>query len=122
MADALAMIAHNDGPFKRQLDRYKYPNRSGLESGAADRDEAAVWLHTLDARLRAQPVLAGEQFGLADAALAPFVRQFAHTDPTWFAAQPWPALASWLTKFEASDLFQAIMHKHAPWPEPAHFL
>jgi glutathione S-transferase len=122
MAEALALIAHNDGPFKQQLDRYKYPNRSGLESGVADRDEASVWLHTLDARLRAQPFLTGEHFGLADAAVAPFVRQYAHTDPTWFAAQPWPALASWLTQFEASDLFQAIMHKHAPWPEPAHFL
>ena len=118
MADALALIAHNDGPFKRQLDRYKYPNRSGLESGAADRDEAAVWLLTLDAQLRAQPFLAGEHFGLADAALAPFVRQYAHTDPGWFAAQPWPALAKWLASFESSELFEAIMHKHAPWPEP----
>ena len=122
MADALALIAHNDGPFKQQLDRYKYPNRSGLESGVADRDEAAIWLRTLDARLRAQPELAGEHFGMADAAVAPFVRQYAHTNPTWFAAQPWPALASWLTKFEASDLFQTIMHKHAPWPEPAPIL
>ena len=122
MADALDLIAHNDGPFKQQLDRYKYPNRSGLESGVADRDEAAIWLRTLDARLRVQPELAGEHFGMADAAVAPFVRQYAHTDPTWFAAQPWPALASWLTKFEASDLFQAIMHKHAPWPEPAPIL
>jgi glutathione S-transferase len=122
MADALALIAHNDGPFKQQLDRYKYPNRSGLESGVADRDEAAIWLRTLDARLRIQPELAGEHFGMADAAVAPFVRQYAHTDPTWFAAQPWPALASWLTKFESSDLFQAIMHKHAPWPEPTPIL
>jgi glutathione S-transferase len=122
MADALALIAHNDGPFKQQLDRYKYPNRSGLESGVADRDEAAIWLRTLDARLRKQPELAGEHFGMADAAVAPFVRQYAHTDPTWFAAQPWPALASWLTKFASSDLFQAIMHKHAPWPEPTPIL
>jgi glutathione S-transferase len=122
MADAQALIAHNDGPFKQQLDRYKYPSRWGLESGVADRDEAAIWLRTLDARLRKQPELAGEHFGMADAAVAPFVRQYAHTDPTWFAAQPWPALASWLTQFEASDLFQAIMHKHAPWPEPAPIL
>jgi glutathione S-transferase len=118
MADAQALIAHNDGPFKQQLDRYKYPSRWGLESGVADRDEGAIWLRTLDARLRKQPELAGEHFGMADAAVAPFVRQYAHTDPTWFAAQPWPALASWLTQFEASDLFQAIMHKHAPWAEP----
>jgi len=119
MADALALIAHNDGPFKQQLDRYKYPNRSGLESGVVDRDAAALWLHTLDARLRTQPFLSGLRFGLADAAIAPFVRQYAHTDPTWFAAQAWTALAAWLAAFEDSALFAAIMVKHAPWPEPA---
>lgn len=117
-SDATALIAHNDGPFKRQLDRYKYPNRSGLESGAADRDEAALWLHMLDTRLRAQPFLAGARFGLADAALAPFVRQYAHTDPAWFAVQPWGPLAAWLATFESSALFEAIMQKHVPW-QPA---
>jgi glutathione S-transferase len=117
MADALALIAHNDGPFKQQLDRYKYPNRSGLDSGAADRDEAAVCLHSLEARLQAQPFLAGKHFGLADAAVAPFVRQYAHTDPGWFAAQSWPSLIAWLAAFEGSALFAAIMVKHAPWPE-----
>ncbi len=119
MADALALIAHNDGPFKQQLDRYKYPNRSGLESGAADRDEAALWLHSLDVRLQAAPFLAGEHFGLADAAVAPFVRQYAHTDPGWFAAQAWPALIAWLAAFEGSALFAAIMVKHAPWQASA---
>ncbi len=118
MTDALGLIAHNDGPFKRQLDRYKYPNRSGLDSGSADRDEAALWLRRLDARLRAQPFLAGKHFGLADAAVAPFVRQYAHTDPAWFASQPWAALAAWLTAFERSALFEAIMQKHVPW-QPA---
>jgi glutathione S-transferase len=119
MADALDLIAHNDGPFKRQLDRYKYPNRSGLQNGLADRDAAALWLHTLDVRLRAQPFLSGLRFGLPDAAVAPFVRQFAHTDPTWFAAQSWPSLIAWLATFEGSALFAAIMVKHTPWPEPA---
>ena len=115
MADAQALIAHNDGPFKQQLDRYKYPNRSGLVSGAADRDEAALWLHTLNARLGTQPFLAGHGWGLADAAIAPFVRQYAHTDPTWFAAQPWQALTRWLAAFESSVLFSAIMVKHSPY-------
>ena len=118
MQEALALIAHNDGPFKQQLDRYKYPNRSGLDSGAADRDAAALWLHTLDGQLRAQPFLAGGHFGLADAAVAPFVRQYAHTDPAWFAAQPWDPLAAWLAAFESSALFEAIMQKHVPW-QPA---
>ncbi len=118
MAEALALIAQNDGPFKRQLDRFKYPNRSGLDSGTADRDEAALWLHTLNTRLHAQPFLTGEHFGLTDAALAPFVRQYAHTDLDWFAAQPWGPLAAWLAAFEGSALFEAIMQKHTPW-QPA---
>jgi glutathione S-transferase len=122
MADAMALIAHNDGPFKQQLDRYKYPSRSGLDSGAADRDEAAVWLHSLELRLRARAFLAGEHFGLADAAIAPFVRQYAHTAPGWFAVQAWPALASWLAAFEGSALFEGIMQKHAPWQAPAQML
>ncbi len=117
MANALALIGHNDGPFKQQLDRYKYPNRSGLDSGATDRDEAARWLHLLDARLRIQPFLAGDRFGLADTAIVPFVRQYAHTDPGWFAKQSWVALAAWLTAFETSALFEAVMHKYAPWQD-----
>lgn len=108
-------IAHNDGPFKRQLDRYKYPARHGLEDGAAERDAAAGWLATLNQRLQDHPYLAGPSFGLMDAALAPFIRQFAHTDPAWFAAQAWPALQGWLTAFEESALFLACMDKHAPW-------
>lgn len=122
MADAMTLIAHNDGPFKQQLDRYKYPKRSGLESGQPDRDLAATWLQSLDARLAVQGFLAGDHFGLADAAIAPFVRQYAHTDPVWFAAQPWTALAKWLADFEACALFAAIMHKHAPWQAPPQLL
>ncbi|PIT78158.1 glutathione S-transferase [Limnohabitans sp. G3-2] len=119
MDEAMAWITHNDGPFKRHLDRYKYPNRSGLHSGQADRDEAAVWLLSLNARLASQACLAGGQWGLTDAAIAPFVRQYAHTDPRWFAAQPWKALARWLAEFEGSELFASIMHKHEPWQEGA---
>ena len=48
-------------------------------------------------------------------AIAPFVRQYAHTDPAWFAAQPWQALTRWLAAFESSVLFSAIMVKHPPY-------
>ena len=112
---AIALIKDNDGPFKYALDRYKYPRRFGLEDGAAWRDAGAEFLLRLEAVLLTQPQLAGHQQGLCDAALAPFVRQFAHTDKAWFAAQPWPRLVRWLSKFEGSDGFAAIMHKHPIW-------
>jgi glutathione S-transferase len=112
---ALALIEENDGPFKHALDRYKYPHRFGLADGAAWREVGSKFLMRLETVLLTQPHLAGEQQGLCDAALAPFVRQFAHTDKTWFTAQPWPLLAHWLAEFEASAACAAIMHKHSPW-------
>ena len=53
--------------------------------------------------------------GLADMAIMPFVRQFAATDREWFDAQALPSLQRWLAAHLASDLFAAIMVRHAPW-------
>ena len=117
--DWLAQIGHNDGPFKQQLDRYKYPQRFGLGDGLAHRDAGAVHLNQLAQVLQQQAFLSGPNWGLLDAAQAPFVRQFAHADPGWFAAQPWPRLIAWLAAFEASERFAVIMHKHVPWQAPS---
>jgi glutathione S-transferase len=114
--DALALIAQNDGAFKQHLDRYKYPHRYGLADGTAHRDVARGFLEHLQDRLKAKSFLGGAHFGLADAAIAPFVRQFAHTDPAWFAAQPWIRLTQWLANFEASNAFAQVMEKHPVWP------
>jgi hypothetical protein len=54
------------------------------------------FLWQLDATLQKQGFLHGPHWGLADAALAPFVRHFAHVDPAWFSAQAWAALREWL--------------------------
>ena len=115
LAETQQLIEANDGPFKANLDRYKYPQRFGLSDGVAHRDAAAVWLLTLNARLHDHTFLAGERWGLLDAAVAPFVRQFARTDRAWFDAQPWPLLAQWLVNFENSAAFAAVMHKHPLW-------
>ena len=115
------LITDNDGKFKHALDRYKYPNRYPLESDGdthafalAQRLEAANWLQTLESRLSQgwQVWLCGPQPSLADTAILPFVRQFAHTDAAWFAAQPWPQLQAWLANFEASAMFKNVMAKH----------
>ena len=119
--DIASLIAGNDGGFKHALDRYKYPDRYPLESGnnakdfaLAQRLEAANWLAGFESRLN-QGWLDGPQPCLADMATLPFVRQFAHTDAAWFAAQPWPQLQAWLARFEASALFDSVMAKHLPW-------
>ena len=119
--DMLALIADNDGKFKQALDRYKYPNRYPLESGGdthtfamAQRVEGGDWLQMLESRLSQgwQVWLCGPQPSLADMAILPFVRQFAHTDSTWFAAQPWQRSRAWLANFEASALFKKVISKY----------
>ena len=119
--DMLALVAGNDGDFKRDLDRYNYPHRYAEESAGdvqafalRHRAQGAAWLAKLDGLLDAG-WLFGPRMSLADMALLPFVRQFAHTDAAWFAAQPWPRLQAWLAAFEAGARFQAVMEKHAPW-------
>jgi glutathione S-transferase len=119
-----ALIAVNDGDFKRHLDRYKYPNRYPQESegdaagfALKHRNEAALWLAQLNNRL-ASGWLMGSQASLADMAILPFVRQFAHTDADWFAAQSWLRLQGWLAAFEGSALYAGVMGKHVAW-QPA---
>ena len=120
-SDMLALIATNDGAFKQHLDRYKYPHRYPQESGVDlagfannHRAQAAQWLAGLEAMLD-DGWLFGSGPSLADMAVLPFVRQFAHTDVAWFADQPWPRLRVWLATFEGSELYLGIMGKHPVW-------
>ncbi|MDO8448339.1 MAG: glutathione S-transferase [Rhodoferax sp.] len=115
LMDARQLVARCDGEFKFHLDRYKYPNRHGVAEAAAHRTQGAVYLGDLNTRLTAHRHLLGEPESLADVAIVPFVRQFAHTDPAWFASQPWSALASWLGTFENSPIYQQVMTKYGPW-------
>lgn len=114
--DDAALIARNDGPFKHDLDRYKYPERHGSDA-IAHRESGLEFLAELDARLAAHGQLCGKDRGLADMAVMPFVRQFAATDPVWFASQPLPHLQRWLAGHVKSDLFASVMGKFAPWRE-----
>lgn len=116
LEDMLALIAQCDGEFKAHLDRYKYPQRYGEPNADEHRGCAADWLVRLDIRLKSSPFLFGEHAALADMAIAPFVRQFAHTDSAWFQAQPWPNLGSWLSAWLDSVLFARVMQKYPPWP------
>lgn len=112
--DDAALIAVNDGPFKHHLDRAKYPTRYEAD-GIDHRAAALALLLPLEERLAGQDQLCGPRRRLTDIALFPFIRQFAHSDREWFAAQPLPRLSAWLEGHITSDLFAAIMPKFAPW-------
>jgi glutathione S-transferase len=109
-----ALIAANDGPFKRDLDRYKYPERHAADP-VEHRAAGFAFLQRLDDRLARSAQLGGPSRGMTDAAIMPFVRQFAAVDPRWFAAQPLPNLQAWLAAHLASDLFGTVMLRVKLW-------
>lgn len=115
----LALIHRNDHEFKNHLDRYKYPNRYEGTDPLQQRSQAQGFLQELERRLAAKPYLFGHKPSLADIAIAPFVRQFAHVDKDWFDQTPYAALQHWLALFLSRRPFTDIMAKHAPWREGA---
>lgn len=116
-AAMLELIAQCDGPFKRALDRCKYPNRYPDAEPAEERAAAHSWLQMLESHLALQP--RGHLFGphatLADMAIAPFVRQFAGIDDAQWQSAPWPHLRGWLERWQRSPLFLGVMHKYEAW-------
>jgi glutathione S-transferase len=112
--DDVALIAANDGPFKHHLDRYKYPQRH--QTAAKEHQKAArPMLASLEARLADSENLCGDTPGLTDAALFPFIRQFAEVNRSWFDALPLPRLQHWLACHLATPLFAAAMVRLKPW-------
>lgn len=110
-----ALIAQFDTRFKTALDRYKYHTRYADADAQAERNAASKLLRQLEPDLSKTPWLFGDHPRLADVAILPFVRQFANTDRAWFDAQNWTGVRGWLSRFETSDRFAAIMSKYPKW-------
>ena len=109
-----ALIAVNDGPFKDDLDGYKYPDRRKGDA-IAHRERALTFLFEINDRLSNGGQLGGSARGFTDAAIMPFVRQFAAVDREWFALQPLHHLHSWLDAHLQSGLFKSIMVPLSIW-------
>ena len=109
--EAATLILINDAEFKRALDGYKYPNRYPERSATDYRREGERFLATLEARLTGQPFLGGGQIRWVDAAVFPFIRQFAAVDPDWFSNAPYPNVQRWLQAWLVSPLFLSVMAK-----------
>lgn len=108
------LIAHNDGDFKWALDRYKYADRHE-HSEEHYRKLGEVFLQELELRLQTTKFLMGDNICMADMAIFPFVRQFAHVNKDWFFNSEYKALMAWLDFFLESDLFKSIMKKYKKW-------
>ncbi|BAV74881.1 glutathione S-transferase-like protein [Pseudomonas chlororaphis subsp. aurantiaca] len=106
-----ALIAENDQVFKLHLNRYKYAERYPEQPMEYYRSQGEVFLRQLDELLSQCDYLLAEHPSLADMALAPFVRQFAHVDRQWFAQTPYRHLQRWLQRFLESELFTQVMAK-----------
>ena len=117
LKDSLLLVAQNDTQFKPHLDHYKYPTRYEDIDPIDQRGQAEKFLELLEEKLTGQSYLFGDRLSLSDAAIAPFIRQFAHVDKAWFDQTPYPNLQGWLETILNSALFTAVMEKYKPWQE-----
>ncbi|ROS01838.1 glutathione S-transferase [Sinobacterium caligoides] len=115
--DIQRLINHNDHEFKYWLDRYKYADRHPEHEASYYRQQAELFIASLEQRLQQSRFLIDDQASLADTAIMPFIRQFAHVDRCWFDRQPYPQLQHWLSNWLDSPLFTAIMKKYPAWQE-----
>jgi len=112
---SIPLVIENDTKFKASLDRYKYPDRYPEHAQAHYRSQGEIFLKQLESRLNATPYLLGDTFSIADAALFPFIRQFAGVNKDWFAQSPYASLQRWLKNLLESERFDAVMKKYPPW-------
>ncbi len=113
LADEL--IHRNDNEFKPALDRYKYFDRHPEFEQEHYLQQALPFLQDLERRLIENNYLTSNNFSALDAAIFPFVRQFAHCDLSRFAQLNLPALQAWLEVCKSSDMFRDIMFKYPAW-------
>lgn len=115
---AAELIELNDGPFKHNLDRYKYANRYENADAMEHRAGCSAFLDRLNLVLDGKPWLFGDKPKLVDLALLPFMRQFRIADPDWFDDQSqWGYVQSWVHTFLQSSRLSAIMEKYPLWQD-----
>ncbi|EPJ51147.1 MAG: glutathione S-transferase [Osedax symbiont Rs2] len=111
----LALIEQCDLDFKPWLDKYKYADRFLEHSLDYYRQQCCSYLSILERQLQGNLYLFGDKLSLADAAIFPFIRQFAHVDRNWFYDSDYPLLQTWLGLQLDSVIFRGIMQKYSPW-------
>lgn len=110
------LVAITDGEFKHWLDRTKYAERHPEQSASTYRAAAErCLLGPLEAALQDTPQLGGHEPNWADAAIVPFVRQFAAIDAKAWSQAPWVATQRWLDGWLQSPRLAACMVRQPVW-------
>lgn len=117
LQQANTLIDQNDHEFKHWLDRYKYADRHLEMTQEQYRQKGETFLQVLEELLTQNLYLLADKVTLADIAIMPFVRQFAHVDRNTFYELPYPNVQRWLNHWLAHTLFLQVMTKYQPWAE-----
>ncbi len=111
-----AWIEKNDGPFKTLLDQYKYQNRyPNVNQEEVLSAAIELMLNPMETALQSNHYLLGSKMTWVDAAIFPFIRQFAMVSPKRFRELPFPLTGRWLSHHIESELFISVMHKYPTW-------
>ena len=113
--DAGPLLSRCEDEFKHWLDRYKYADRHPEQTKDFYRSKALLFVDELEQALAETPYLLGDEVGIADVGVFPFIRQFASVDPDWWANAPYSATRLWLDTWLTSPLFTRVMKKYPPW-------
>lgn len=117
LAQAQELIDSNDNEFKHWLDRYKYADRHPQMTQQEYRQRGEEFLQRLEVLLTNSSYLLGDRITIADIAIMPFVRQFAHVDRDTFYSLPYPNLQRWLQLWLEHPIFITVMKKYQLWHE-----
>ncbi len=111
----LPFIKNHDQHFKPLLDRYKYFDRYPDQSQSVYFDNVVEWLFPIEHQLKQTPFLFGSRESIADAAIAPFLRQCSLVDIKLWQNAPLPSIRRWLDRHLSTQTWASIMHKYTPW-------
>ncbi|MBF6058329.1 MULTISPECIES: glutathione S-transferase [Thiomicrorhabdus] len=114
-AEVAAWIELNDGEFKTHLDVYKYSQDEVEKQQVRAGGEA--FLRKIEKVLLQQSFLVGDKLSVADIAIFPFVRQFAHVDKLWFSESGYAGVRNWLDRHLQSDYFINVMRNRPVWQD-----
>ena len=112
----LEFIKIIDGEFKYWLDRYKYHEMHPEYSRDYYHDKCTVILSQFEKLLEKNIYFSGNEMQLADMAIFPFIRQFAHVDKDWFLSA-FQTLTEWYQRIHTSPVFTGVMEKYDFWKE-----